>query len=279
MKVLKANCLPHAIQLNLSQQSNINIIVFNIQVSDVEGLKAKIQFSFNWSCNPVRTSLLCKVLTFYPCPSSAATIGSSWVKLCKYAACWFAQGCKCWFALGCRSCGWKFLSSRVAEVGMTAAIADTLPPCWSTMNHCIAGWPHSCQQSVAGVAPPIIVTPPHCAEESQTCGTLLIQNLAPPAVNRTLDMAFIQNLWHPFGVNSLAKHLYQTSWYHSAAAEKYPRGRNWMQRRRGDYSNEQTGNEAREAACQNCVKWTKTLFCCRIWIIYQVESIWVGPSR
>ena len=47
MKVLKANCLPHAIQLNLSQQSNINIIVFNIQVSDVEGLKAKIQFSFN----------------------------------------------------------------------------------------------------------------------------------------------------------------------------------------------------------------------------------------
>ena len=62
---------------------------------------------------------------------------------------------------------------------------------------------HTCLQR----APPtaiIMTMPPHCPEVSpKPAAPCLFKTSAAPAVNRTLDMAFIQNLWHPFGVNSL----------------------------------------------------------------------------
>ena len=143
--------------------------------------------------------------------------------------------------------------------GMTATIADTLPATvveqhWTIVALQGGVWPNSCLQSVTSVGPPIIMTPPHCAEDSpQTCGTLLIQKLCHTCCKQDPRHGIYSKLVTSIWSQQPWQHLYQ-SWRGTIlrSAEKYPRGRNWMQRHRGDYSNEQTGNEARGSLPKLC---------------------------
>ena len=141
--------------------------------------------------------------------------------------------------------------------GAQRCLQSVADDCGTSSNHRSSRRPHIVQKNPKPAAPCLFKTP------------------ATPAVNRTLDMAFIQNLWHPFGVNRMAASLSSPSWYNSADSVKNPSeaviGCNaaeeiiQMSRR---------GTE-RGTLCQTCVKSTKTLFCCH----NNLSAIWVGLSR
>ena len=80
---------------------------------------------------------------------------------------------------------------------------------------------------------------------TQTCGTLLIQNLCRTCCKQDSRHGIYSKPVTSIWSQQPWQHLYQSSWCHSTPAEKYHQGCNWMQRSTGDYSDEQTGNEAR----------------------------------
>ena len=148
---------------------------------------------------------------------------------------------------------------------MTAAMADTLPATVVEQQYEVGVWPNSCLQSVASVAP---TTDHHDAPtlcrrlKPQTCGTLLIQNLCHTCCKQDPRHGIYSKLVTSIWSQQPWQHLYQSSILRSA--EKYPRGRNWMQRHREEIIQMSRRGTKREAPCQNCVKWTKTLLCCPI---------------
>ena len=198
-------------------------------------------------------------------------LGQAW--LCKYAG--FAQrGCKqrpaqCAPAHGCKQgstqCahGCKLFlrhkrTTDCAEVRMTSANRDTL---CATMTRFVAVYGVGPHRGVCKVWRMIVE--PAATTDHHDAPTLCRRtpNLRHPAHSNAGHTRCKQDPRH--GIYSKLvtsiwsqqpwQHLYQ-SWRCTIllSAEKYPRGRNWMQRHRGDYSNEQTGNEARGSLPKLC---------------------------
>ena len=131
-------------------------------------------------------------------------------------------------------------------------------PQWRVLWQCIVwgraevfakcgGWLWNQQQ------PPIITTPPHCAEEPQTCGTLLIQNAGHTRCKQNprhgIYSKLVTSIWSQQDGSIFIKPLLVQF---CRQREKSRQSRNWMQRSRGDYSNEQTGNGARDSVPNLC---------------------------
>ena len=131
-------------------------------------------------------------------------------------------------------------------------------PQWRVLWQCVVwgraevfakcgGWLWNQQQ------PPIITTPPHCAEEPQTCCTLLIQKPGHTRCKQNprhgIYSKLVTSIWSQQDGSIFIKPLLVQF---CRQREKSQRSRNWMQRSRGDYSNEQTGNGARDSVPNLC---------------------------